>query len=270
MDVTYKTQIKVGVFVGLGLIAIVVCIYFLGGSKIFLKKYYPLHAQFDQVQGLAEGSIVSLSGVVVGNIEAINFVDNTTLDVVLSVDEHFKPRITEGSRVEIRTQGALGDKYIYIIPGPRDGTPVPPEGTLKKADPTDFLGVLTEKGDQATKIFGIIEETHKLLATLNENNKVGRLSTHLVAASENLMKTLEMTQNMLREIRGNPNEQNKIKSSLDKLDRILTKIDKGEGTLGALINDSSLHEQIKAMLGGSQRSKNIKSLIRTSIEKSEQ
>jgi phospholipid/cholesterol/gamma-HCH transport system substrate-binding protein len=47
------------------------------------------------------------------------------------------------------------------------------------------------------------------------------------------------------------------------------KLDRGEGTLGALINDPSVHNQLKAMLGGSPRKNHVKSLLRTSIEKEE-
>jgi phospholipid/cholesterol/gamma-HCH transport system substrate-binding protein len=61
----------------------------------------------------------------------------------------------------------------------------------------------------------------------------------------------------------------KMKDSIARLDSILTKIDRGDGTLGALINDPSIHNQLKSYLGGSQRKNNIKSLLRTSIEKEE-
>lgn len=60
-----------------------------------------------------------------------------------------------------------------------------------------------------------------------------------------------------------------FKNSVDKMNNILTKIDKGEGTLGALINDSTLHEQLKSLVGGSQRKNHVKSVIRSSIEKAE-
>ena len=61
----------------------------------------------------------------------------------------------------------------------------------------------------------------------------------------------------------------KLEKSVEKLDSVLTKIDKGQGTLGALINDPSLHQQLKALIGGSARKDHVKSLLRTSIEKEE-
>jgi phospholipid/cholesterol/gamma-HCH transport system substrate-binding protein len=59
----------------------------------------------------------------------------------------------------------------------------------------------------------------------------------------------------------------KAETSMDKFDRVMTKIDKGEGTLGALITDSSIHDQLKTMLGGSQRKSQVKDMLRHSLEK---
>jgi phospholipid/cholesterol/gamma-HCH transport system substrate-binding protein len=50
----------------------------------------------------------------------------------------------------------------------------------------------------------------------------------------------------------------------------MTKIDSGQGTIGALINDPSLHDSLKAMVGGPDRKKNMKSLIRSTIDKNKQ
>ncbi|MNY55717.1 hypothetical protein D3C86_1917210 [compost metagenome] len=61
----------------------------------------------------------------------------------------------------------------------------------------------------------------------------------------------------------------KLRDSIQRLDSILSKIDRGEGTLGALINDPTLHNQLRSMLGGSPRKNHMKSLIRTSIEQAE-
>jgi phospholipid/cholesterol/gamma-HCH transport system substrate-binding protein len=54
---------------------------------------------------------------------------------------------------------------------------------------------------------------------------------------------------------------------MNKFDRIMTKIDKGEGTLGALISDPSIHDQIKNILGGSQRKSQVKDMLRHSVER---
>ncbi len=45
-----------------------------------------------------------------------------------------------------------------------------------------------------------------------------------------------------------------LDGSLTHLEAVLKKVDKGEGTLGALINDPTLYEDMKLLLGGAKRS----------------
>ncbi|MGZ3771450.1 MAG: MlaD family protein, partial [Bdellovibrio sp.] len=128
MESQGSTQVKVGIFITVGTILILASIFFLGADKSIFTKYVRLHSYFDQVQGLAVGSVVSLSGVTVGNVESITFVsEKNSLDVKMKIDQKFINRIRQGSQVEIRTQGALGDKFIFIIPGD-------PKNTVVKED----------------------------------------------------------------------------------------------------------------------------------------
>jgi phospholipid/cholesterol/gamma-HCH transport system substrate-binding protein len=46
-----------------------------------------------------------------------------------------------------------------------------------------------------------------------------------------------------------------------RLNSILTKIDAGEGTLGLLLNDPTLYEELKRLVGGAGRSTVVRSLI---------
>jgi phospholipid/cholesterol/gamma-HCH transport system substrate-binding protein len=50
----------------------------------------------------------------------------------------------------------------------------------------------------------------------------------------------------------------------------MKKIDRGQGTLGALVNDSSLHNRLSRLLGASPRNQFLKPIIRDSIQTHEQ
>ncbi|MBI2556362.1 MAG: hypothetical protein HYW13_02915 [Planctomycetes bacterium] len=53
----------------------------------------------------------------------------------------------------------------------------------------------------------------------------------------------------------------------ESLKRITAEIENGEGTIGALIADPTLYDNLKRLLGGAERSFLLRSLIRKSIEK---
>ena len=53
----------------------------------------------------------------------------------------------------------------------------------------------------------------------------------------------------------------------ESLNEITEKINSGEGTIGALISDPTLYENLKKLLGGAERNFILRNLIRKSIEK---
>lgn len=268
MEATLKNQIKVGIFLVLGIVVTMSSIFMLGANKSLFSKFSHVYAEFENVQGLARGSVVSLSGVVIGNIEAIEFVtEKNLLRVDMKIEKEYLPRIFKGSEVEIRTQGALGDKFIYVIPGdPKQGS-ISDNDILPIAKSTDLLNIIGERGKETEKIFDIINEVYKLTKTLNHENQVGSLLSNMNQASRNFNFLSEKSLKIVSDLTDGKSASLQAKASIDRLNSILSKIDRGEGTLGALVNDSSLHDQLKSFVGGTQRKNHIKSLMRTSIEK---
>jgi len=157
MESSLKVNFKVGAFVFIGLIVILGSIFLLGANKSLFTKHARLNATFDQVQGLARGSVISLSGVTIGNIEEIDFIDGG-LNVVMKIETEFLSRIPKGSQVEIKTQGALGDKFIYIIPNTTAKENVSDGDRLEAAKSGDIFNVIAERGKDTEKIFDIINE----------------------------------------------------------------------------------------------------------------
>ncbi|MBX2994330.1 MAG: MCE family protein [Bdellovibrionaceae bacterium] len=258
-------QIRVGVFLALGLVAAIASIIALGGDKSLFRSYMRLNARLPQVQGLNVGSVVSLSGVTVGNIEEIKFSDeDSSLIVVMKIDERFEKRIPKDSTVEIRTQGALGDKFAYISPGDPSKGVAANGDTLESARSSDLLGILSEKGNEAGKIFDVISELHKLMKTINDDNRSEKIMRNLTEASTNFKVLSQETRALLGELRGQ--NAGTIASSLKKFDSILTKLDSGQGSLGALINDPTVHEQLKGMMGGGMRKQYFNSVLQNSID----
>lgn len=251
-------QVKVGVFVAIGLIVLITSIFMLGASQSMFSKVIEVKTYFDSVQGLNVGGVVSFSGLKIGNVELISYNDQKNLvEVILKIDQEFQNKIKTDSRVEIRTQGALGDKYIYVTPG-KEGTLVKNGDTLESDYGNDIISVLTKRGSESEKIFDILDDLKKITGSLAAQNKlpavISKLDStmdHLSSVSSSLDKTMKS---------GN------LDKSLQKLDRVMTKIDSGQGTLGALINDRSLHDRLKNILGAGQKNQQIKQILKSSVE----
>lgn len=98
-----KSYFKVGLFVIIGGLLVVVGIVLFGGGK-FLRDKIIIETYFDQsVQGLEAGAPVKFQGVQVGNVKQIGFVFNdydTELNYVLVRAEIFPDQIGNMKRIE--------------------------------------------------------------------------------------------------------------------------------------------------------------------------
>lgn len=247
-------QIKVGLFFGLGLLTIMLSIFFLGSNKSFFSKSLYVHSYFDSAVGLNQGAVVSLAGLKVGNLEAIDFDEEKNLvKVTFMINSEFQKKVKKDSVVDIRTQGALGDKYLYITPGKSDES-IADKNEMKSDYGNDILSILGKRGSESEKIFDAISDLQILIKSVVKDNKIPSLLSKLDRTADNLQDTTAQLKKV------------KFERSMARLDSILEKVDNGQGTLGALINDKSLHNRLKSILGAGEKQQQMKSLIKSSVQ----
>ncbi|MBX3023114.1 MAG: MCE family protein [Bdellovibrionales bacterium] len=261
METSLRTQIKVGVFAVLGVVLFCLSIVLLGGNKSFFTDTYDLKVRLPQVQGLGRGSVVTLTGVQVGNIDEINFIENSSdVEVTLKLQEAVQKRITEGSKASVKTQGALGDKFIYIEPGSPTNPPLK-DGAILETDKTpDLIDMIASKGAELGEIVSVIKEVRLLFENINKDGRSAKLMSNLVESTDQFGKFMVEARETFRLMRTD---------AIEPMAGVMRKIDNGQGTLGALINDPSLHNRITSFFGDSPRNKFLKPLIRESIQTNE-
>jgi len=253
------TQAKVGAFLVFGLAVLLSSVFMLGSNKSFFQDVVEIRSYFDSVQGLNVGAVISLSGLKVGNVDRIIFDETKNLvEVVSRVDTEFKSKIKKDSRIEIRTQGALGDKFLYITPGTTAAEPIKNGDELQADYGNDIMSILNKRGSESEKIFDAINDFQKLMHSLTANNKIPALITKLDTAAGHLS---EVSSNLNATLK-----KGTFDRSMTKLEKVMDKIDRGDGTLGALINDRTIHERIKNILGAGQKNQQVKQILRSSIE----
>jgi phospholipid/cholesterol/gamma-HCH transport system substrate-binding protein len=264
-DYEKSNNLKTGFFVFFGTVITVFSIIILGGDKKLFASYNKYSINFKQVQGLNIGSVVSLSGINIGNVVQMDFSsqDDSVL-VTLNVEQQFANRITNDSLASIKTQGALGDRYIFITSGNNGSRPLDAGALIKSDDEGDFFDIISKKGPQISNAANVIDEMKLLLENLNKNNNPGKLIENLVIASKQIENLSKEGQLLFQDARGANNKE--LKQAISHLNSILKKIDNGEGTLGALINDSTIHERLTSILGKSPRNSYLKPLIRATIK----
>jgi phospholipid/cholesterol/gamma-HCH transport system substrate-binding protein len=117
MYASRTTQLIVGIFAILGIVALAILSLSLGKISLFPPPGYTLYASFDNISGLKTGDQVQLAGVQIGKVVNIGIKDYRAL-VVMRIDEGVK--IDDEAIAAIKTSGIIGDKYVSIQLGPSD------------------------------------------------------------------------------------------------------------------------------------------------------
>ncbi|MBI1860002.1 MAG: MCE family protein [Deltaproteobacteria bacterium] len=247
MDRKVYNNIILGIVICIASLAFVYVVFNIGGGRGIFRSEVTVLAKFSHVKGLHFGSEVSLAGLRIGVIRKIRVAtdDSKDLTVELSIMKNYRDRIRKDSVATIKTQGVLGDKYIEISIG-SPSSPLLQEGQwIATNEPADLF----------TKSGNLVEDIAKQFDKGGEVDSLLRNLNHLVVNLNTLTNDLNTRK---------PGE--KLASALNHTDAILKKIHDGDGTLGALVNDPSVYEDLKHMLGGAKRSTVLKYFMRQFME----
>jgi phospholipid/cholesterol/gamma-HCH transport system substrate-binding protein len=156
-----KLEMKVGIFVFIGIAILVTGVLMIGKFKMWTSGYH-IKVSYNFVNGIKVGAPVRFAGLDVGEVKQIHiaFVPEeckTKITVVGWVRKEVK--IPLDSTAWVNTLGLLGEKYLEIMPGKDYAHCLPPEGTLVGIDPIAMhevvrlaKGITEDIGDFVTKI----------------------------------------------------------------------------------------------------------------------
>ncbi len=117
MYATRTTQLIVGIFAILGIIALAILSLSLGKLTLLPKPGYTLYASFDNISGLKAGDQIQLDGVQIGKVAQIGLKDMRAR-VAMRIDDGVE--IDADAIAAVKTSGIIGDKYVSIALGPSD------------------------------------------------------------------------------------------------------------------------------------------------------
>ena len=110
-------KIKLGIFVSLGLVVLILAIYYIGEKQLLFQSTFRLTGVFNDVGGLQAGNNVRLSGISIGTIESISLISDTTVRVEIVIDESSRKFIKKDAVATIGSEGLIGNKVLVINPG---------------------------------------------------------------------------------------------------------------------------------------------------------
>lgn len=149
-----KLEMKVGLFVFIGLAILTIFVLYIGDFKN-LTSGYEVYFTFNFGDGVKVGSPVRLAGVDVGEVKEINLVylpeeAKTQIKIGCWIDQARK--IPLDSKIWVNTLGLLGEKYVEIMPGKDYSNLLMAKQTMAGVDPVPMHEISTLTRDIALNL----------------------------------------------------------------------------------------------------------------------
>jgi phospholipid/cholesterol/gamma-HCH transport system substrate-binding protein len=237
----------IGLFltVGFGLFAVI--LFLIGNRYDIFGKHVDFYAEFSDISGLPRGAQVRVAGIEAGEVKAIEIPASpaSKFRLKLQVRTNTRGIIRTDSLVTIRTEGIVGDKFIFIRQGTNTAAEAPDGATLPSKEPFD-IGEALEKGS------ALLDKSSKLLD--NVQGSVTDLHGRLDVALDSVTKTVnhvdglvEVVQPDIRKMAGNASQ------ITDTINLIVSDLNAGNGPAGLLLKDEATRKQLQATLTNAQQ-----------------
>lgn len=256
-------EVKAGIFVFSGIVVAMVTVLLMGGAKTMFQKNYRVNLNVSDVGGLAKGAAIRSGGLKIGRVDDITFTQNYEgVQVTLLIEENFKERVRQDSLVRFQTQGVLGDKYLEITGGSPGQPVIANGGSIQAEAGKDLSSMLADGGNAVQLLKENLANLKVITASMAQNNQMA-----------NIMKDLQATMANMRDFSQTMKDSKattELSATLKNLRLVTDKLNKGEGTIGALLADSSLYEDLKNLIGGANRNNVLKFFVRQAVKSNDE
>src|ERR1700677_802826 len=153
-------ELKVGLFVVLGLALTMLTIFVIGDTKRLWEDKVSYSAAFDDVAGLKPGAPVRMGGFDIGAVTHVGH-DRSSSDahiyVKMVIVKAESGRIRADTMAHIVGKGLLGDKMVELTPGSGTASALPANSLIPSEDPTDVFSAANRVAEATQKAVENIE-----------------------------------------------------------------------------------------------------------------
>jgi phospholipid/cholesterol/gamma-HCH transport system substrate-binding protein len=271
-------EVKIGIYFGVILIALVWGFNFLKGKDIF-DKVHILYAIYDNIEGLQTSAQVSIKGLKVGSVSKIRLDQETEkFKVELQINSNYS--IPDNSIAFLYSSDIMGNKAIKIKIG--DSPKMLSErSVIKTGKEEDAFSLLMEDlpsiknnlNKTIKDVDSVFQNVNRLFSDENINNltqgisylestmqNISQLSMTLNKSKQNIVASLENIESITSNLRDNSGKINHIINNFSELSdslktirlaevvgelkTVIDKINSGDGNISKLIHDESIYNNL--------------------------
>ena len=273
-----SNEIKAVLIIISGVFLFLLGFNFLNGTSLF-KKERQLFAVYENVEGLQIGTKVTVNGLTVGKVSTIDFLPNSS-KILVAFTLRNDVEFSKNSKAELYEAGLIGGKSIAIHPAYDQAESLQDGDTLIASVKPGLTDVVNQQiAPLQQKLERVLDDADSLFVGINTTlNQKGR--TNLSSTLDDLAQTLKNVNRVSKSLdelmtkqKGNLNTtlsnvakisenvnqltdslaQSNIKQTLaefettvKQLNSILADLDAGKGSLGKLLKQEGVYQNIEA------------------------
>ncbi len=274
-----KQEVKIGIVVTLSIVVLIWGLSYLKGNDLFQSDNY-FYATFDDVQGIKKSAPIMLNGFQIGYVRKITLSEkNSKLLMELSVLEKYS--ILKNSKALIYSTDLMGTKAVKIVMG-KSAEKMESGDTIQSGIEGDMLAELMPLKDQLSTLLvsvdTILQDVHALLDTStqgdikeiikNLNSTSSSINSLMLSEKQRLKSILSNIDSITSMFKNNSKQlsnamsnfsnisdsiaQSNLKQTIENADKtlaktaeIMSKINSGQGSLGALVKNDTLYYNLE-------------------------
>jgi phospholipid/cholesterol/gamma-HCH transport system substrate-binding protein len=286
IEANRRVSVLVGALVAAVGLTLAVVLIFLGSATRIFARTVHVSACFSDVTGLRSGAAVMVSGVAVGAVANVSLGDacGGAAKVELSVDAREAARLSADSHAKLVTMGLLGDRLVALVPGKASARLHGGE-VIEGEVPPDATAVIAQAGE-AFEVFTSI--AHRVDDTLADTDLKGAL-TDILSSAQSLRRLVDRAEHgpgllhllifdpaLERQVRAVGPASAEAAAAVGKAEKAMGQLDhaatdlseivgyvkSGQGTLGGVIYDPAIYEDLRTIVGGVRRNVILRTLGR--------
>ena len=253
-------------------------------NEPFFSQAKLLYVKYDSVDGLIKGSSVTLNGYQIGSVRQMDYIEaEDSIQVTINIKTPVS--IPAGSVARLQAPFALGSSTI-VIEKSDSKEMLPWDSYLRGTKKEGLLDTFKDKGesisDSAEVALSLVNEKMRALTVIDSANMKGVETTldnfkdissslqevvtgrqkeidSMIVDARSLMKNMddlsgaskEDLESFISNLEAFSQRLGTLGDNLDEtttsINSILAKIDTGEGTLGKMVNDPSLYQNLDSL-----------------------
>jgi phospholipid/cholesterol/gamma-HCH transport system substrate-binding protein len=263
-----KTQLRVGIFVAIGLFAVAMLVVYFGRLGDGFRNYYTVRVEYPNASGLFKDVPVLLAGAKIGLVEndPVILPDMNGVYVNLKIYENVE--IPSKSKFTVGSSGLLGDKFVQVnlLEGAKESPPIAPGTTIEGEGETGLADIFAEAGPIVGEVRAVVKKLDNIAAKLDKELLKKSTMEDLNATLANLNATSASFAEASKKIDGvviqageaieggkatfvsATEAADELQNTLKDVRGLLKEAKNGRGALGLLLTNKEVANNLRALV----------------------